>query len=351
MGKINGESGTKKAVNIFIKISFIALLFIWSFSIVKPMFMPTLWGMIIAVGVYPFHSKLKKLLGGKDKTSALIVVLLGLGVIIIPISLFAGSFIDGIEKLAINFKGGTITIPVISEEIKSIPIIGNRIEKLWSFLTGDIKIILEKLAPQLQEYAPKVLGLMAKMAMTIGQMIISVLISGVFLINGEKGKQVAKKTFKFLIGDFVEDFHGVASGTIKSVVAGVVGIAAIQGVLAGIGMLLAGVPGAGIWAVLVMILAIIQLPPFILLAPIAIYVYSTSSLAIGVIYIVWTIMISFIDNLLKPLLMGRGVDIPMLVILLGSIGGMLSYGIIGLFVGPVILALVYRFIIVLLEKE
>jgi len=191
----------------------------------------------------------------------------------------------------------------------------------------------------------------AGFTITTIQFVLSVLIAGIFLMNADATKVGAAKIFKLLIGEFVEDFHEVAAGTIKSVVSGVVGIAVIQATLAGIGMLVVGVPGAGVWSVLVMILAIIQLPPVLILLPVAVYVYSTAAPVIGIVYIVWTIFIGLLDNLLKPILMGRGVDIPMLVILLGSIGGMISYGIIGLFVGPVILALGYKFIGALLEKN
>lgn len=116
-------------------------------------------------------------------------------------------------------------------------------------------------------------------------------------------------------------------------------------------MLAVGIPGTGIWSILVMILAIIQVSPMIILAPIAIYVYSKHTITIAVLYIIWTIFVGILDNILKPFLFGRGVDIPMLVILLGSLGGILTYGIIGLFVGPVILALGYKFIAALVERN
>jgi predicted PurR-regulated permease PerM len=351
MKGVGENSDVSKAVNIFIRISFIAILFIWSFSIIKPMFMLTLWGIIIAVATYPFHQKLTKLLKGKDKIAAVVIILLGLGTIIIPIGLFMGSFVESIEKAAGSFSSGTISIPPIPEKVRDIPIIGGKIVDLWSLLSGDINVLFEKLAPQLQEYGATLLRVVGGLTITTIQFVLSVLIAGVFLMNADSTKVGANKIFKLLIGDFVEDFHEVAAGTIKSVVAGVVGIAVIQAVLAGIGMLLVGVPGAGVWSILIMILAIIQLPPVLILIPVAIYVYSTSSVVVGVIYVVWTIIVGSLDNVLKPIFMGRGVDIPMLVILLGSIGGMLSYGIIGLFVGPVVLALGYKFIAVLLERN
>jgi len=345
------NNNVESAVTIFIRISFIAILLIWSFSIIKPLFMLTLWGIIIAVAAYPFHQNLTKLFKGKEKLAAVIIVLLEFSIIFIPIGLFAESFIESIENIAMNFNSGTLTIPPIHDAIKTFPIIGPKIESLWNLLTGDLMNLLGILAPYLQKFAPKFLGVAAGVSITVIQFIMSILISGMFLMNTEISKTGAQKIFKLLIGEFVEDFHIIAARTIKSVVAGVVGIAIIQSVLAGIGMLAVGVPGAGVWSVLIMILAIIQLPPMLILVPVAIYVYSTSSVLIGIIYIIWTVIISLLDNILKPIFMGRGVDIPMLVILLGSIGGMLGYGIIGLFVGPVILSLGYKFTLELVNRN
>jgi len=348
-GKNNKD--TRKAVNIFIRVSFIAILFIWSFIIIKPLFMITLWGIIIAVSSLPLHKRLTKILKGRDKLSAILLVVIGLIFVILPVILFMDSIIESLGKIAETLKAGTLTIPPVSEEIKGIPILGDKIDKLWTLVTEDFSNMIEKIAPQLQIYVPKILGIISSLGMTIVQFILSILIGGIFLINAEVSSRGAGKIFKILIGEFVEDFHEVAAGTIRSVVQGVVGIAIIQAVFAGIGMLVVGVPGAGIWSILVMILAIIQLPPMVILVPIAIYVYSKQTITIAALYIIWTLFVGVLDNVLKPFLLGRGVDIPMLVILLGSLGGMLTYGIIGLFAGPVILALGYKFMVALVGKN
>jgi predicted PurR-regulated permease PerM len=122
----------------------------------------------------------------------------------------------------------------------------------------------------------------------------------------------------------------------------VLGVALIQTFLAAIGLLVMGVPGAGIWAAIVLLLAIMQLPPILILGPIAAWVFSTADPVPATIFLVYSIIVSFSDGVLKPMFLGRGVDVPMLVILLGAIGGMISSGIIGLFIGAVILALGYQ---------
>jgi predicted PurR-regulated permease PerM len=122
---------------------------------------------------------------------------------------------------------------------------------------------------------------------------------------------------------------------------GVIGVAIIQAVLSAIGMVVAGVPAAILWTVMVLVCAVSQLPPILILGPVAAYVFSANETTPAVIFLVWSILVSASDGFLKPMLMGRGVDIPMLVILIGAIGGMMLSGIIGLFVGAVVLAIMY----------
>jgi predicted PurR-regulated permease PerM len=133
----------------------------------------------------------------------------------------------------------------------------------------------------------------------------------------------------------------LAGATVQSVTRGILGVAVIQSLLAGVGMLVVGVPAAGLWALLVLLLAVIQLPPLLVLAPVIVYVFSTSSTVAAVVFAVWSVFVGMSDTFLKPVLMGRGVDVPMLVIFMGAIGGFMLDGIIGLFVGAVVLALGY----------
>jgi predicted PurR-regulated permease PerM len=157
--------------------------------------------------------------------------------------------------------------------------------------------------------------------------------------------------FAHLVGEQKEDITKLASSTIRSVVQGVLGVAFIQSVLAGIGMLAVGVPAAGLIALLVLIIAIIQLPTILILAPVIVYVFTIADTTPAIIFMIWTILVSLSDNFLKPLLFGRGVNVPMLVILLGAIGGMMTSGIIGLFLGAVILTLGYTVFTTLLSMD
>ncbi len=179
---------------------------------------------------------------------------------------------------------------------------------------------------------------------TVGilQFVISIIIAGVILAKAVSFGGFLKALATRLTGDRGEEFATLASKTVRSVAQGVLGVALIQSLLAGVGLLAAGVPGAGLWALLVLLVAIVQLPPILILAPIILYVFSTSSTTVAVIFMIWSILVGSSDAFLKPLLLGRGVEVPMPIILVGAIGGMISSGIIGLFTGAVVLALGYE---------
>jgi predicted PurR-regulated permease PerM len=182
--------------------------------------------------------------------------------------------------------------------------------------------------------------------------VISIIIAGAFLVYGRSGSRAMESIAGRVMGKKGgKEFVDLAGATIRSVAQGVLGVALIQSILAGIGLLVMGVPYAGIWAVLVLLLAIIQLPPLLILGPIVVYVFSVAETVPAVIFMVWSMVVSVSDGFLKPLFLGRGMDIPMLVILLGAIGGMMLSGIIGLFVGAVVLAVGYTLFMAWLEQE
>ena len=182
--------------------------------------------------------------------------------------------------------------------------------------------------------------------------VISIIIAGAFLVYGRSGSGAVEKVTGRVLGDRGgREFVELAGATIRSVAQGVLGVALIQSILAGIGLMLIGVPYAGVWAGLVLLLAIVQLPPILILGPIVVYVFSVAETVPAVIFMIWSMLVSSSDAFLKPLFLGRGMDIPMLVILLGAIGGMILSGIIGLFVGAVVLAVGYSLFVAWLDQD
>ena len=180
---------------------------------------------------------------------------------------------------------------------------------------------------------------------------VSIVIAGALLAKAAGCSQAAREFATRLAGERGTKAVELAEATVRSVALGILGVALIQTLLAGIGFLVVGVPGAGLWALLVLILAVVQLPTILILGPIIVYVFSTSSTVTAVVFAIWSILVGISDAFLKPLLMGRGVNVPMLVIFIGAIGGFMTSGIIGLFVGAIIFSLGYKLFILWLNMD
>ncbi len=341
----------QKTINTALRVGFIALLFVVSFLILKPFLGPLLWGIIIAVAMFPLHKKLSKLLGNKSKLSALILVLVGLSIIIVPAVFFTSSTVETLQSISQQLEDGTLSVPPADESVKGWPLIGNTTYEVWDQASEGLDTLITRFEPQLQEYAPKILSAASSIVITIILFVISIIIAGVILVNAKNGEKTAVSIFKTLAGSEGEHFAILAGSTIRSVVQGVLGTAVIQALFIGIGLFTIGFPAAGIICFIVLFVAIIQLPLLLIMVPVIIYVFTYASTTAAVIFTIWVVIWSGSDNLIKPILMGRGSDIPMLVILLGVIGGMIMGGIIGLFIGAVVLTFAYKVFLTLIHDN
>lgn len=319
------------------------MLFFMSFLFLKPFITPIVWGIIIAVSVYPLHKKLSKKLGGKEKLSATIIVLIGLAMIIIPATMFTTSTIESTESITKQFHEGTISLPAPTKKIEELPIVGKKLYGVWNTAYNSLTDLFEKFTPQIKSIASSIITSVGSIVGTVFLFIISIIISGALLVNAKSAEKTAKAVFITLAGKKNGQlFSNLASATIRSVVQGVLGTAVIQVLAISLGLFLIDFPAAGIVAIILLLCAIAQLPLLIISLPIILYVFSFAGTTAAIVFTIWTIVWSMADNVLKPMLMGRGIDIPMLVILLGAIGGMMFAGIIGLFIGAVFLAFSYK---------
>jgi predicted PurR-regulated permease PerM len=338
----NKEESYNKAIYTALRIGFIALLFIWSFEIIKPFILPVLWGIIISIAVYPIHIRLANLLGGRKKLSATIITLFFLALLIVPSAVFIESTVNAGIKISERMQSGTSIIKPPPDNVAEWRIIGKPIYDIWMLGANNMEGLIRKLAPQLKQYAPTVLSMASGLTKTVLLFFISIIIGGVLLNQDKAGKKSANSIFTTLLGKQGEGFVHLSIATIRSVVQGVLGVALIQSFLAGIGFWAIGMPAAGLWAIIILLIAILQLPAVLVMGPLVIYAFSFANTTPAILFAIWAIVVGLSDNLLKPLLLGRGVDVPMLAILLGAIGGMIMSGIIGLFVGAVVLAISYK---------
>ncbi len=347
----NDKLYVARALEASINIGLVGLILFWCFRIGRPFLETIVWGIIIAVAIHPSYDRLKSALGGRGRLAATLITLLALILLLVPTYMLSESLIGTVQEYSAQLDDGTLRIPPPSESVKSWPVIGESIHKFWSLGSNNLGAALSKMAPQLQKYGIRLLSTAAGAGVGMLMFVVSIIIAGVLLANAAGGHQAAQAFAKRVSGERGAKAVALAGATVRSVALGILGVALIQTLLAGLGFLVVGVPGAGFWALLVLILAVVQLPTIIVLGPIIVYVFSTSSTTIAVVFAIWSILVGISDAFLKPLLMGRGVDVPMLVIFIGAIGGFMASGIIGLFVGAIILALGYKLFLGWLDED
>ncbi len=346
-GADNQDNGYwNRALNLTIRLVFIAAIVFWCSRIISPFFMLLMWSTIIAVTFYPLFLKLKDALGGRNGLAGTIFIVVTLAAVIIPTILLSESVIDGASALKHDLDTGTVTVPPPKESIKDWPIIGASTYAFWLQASNDLQAVAIKHTDKLKEIAGKLAGLVGSFTKSFLLTVVALIIAGILMMNAMGGGRIAYTIAERIAGEDGRELVTLSIMTIRSVVKGVVLVAMIQSLLAWAGMAFAHVPGAGFWALLVMMLAIAQLPPILLLGPVAIFVFTTDvSTTVAVIFLIWSILVSMSDGVLKPFLLGRGVPVPMLVVLIGAIGGMITAGVIGLFVGAVILSIGYKLLL------
>ncbi len=337
------------AIEATIRIAVIGALAYWCLRIVAPFVMPLLWGAIIAVAVYPAYAKVEKAFRGRKGLAATAITIGLLLVILAPVLLLADTLVGGIRIAAEGLREGTLSIPPPPEGVSSWPLIGKQLAALWTSASDNLPGLIAQMGPAAMDAAKWLLGGAASIGIAVLMFIVSVVVAGVLLAFSERESMAVRKFAARLMGDQGADHVKTAESTVRSVAVGILGIAFIQAVLAGLGMLVAGIPGAGLWAFVCLLLSITQIGGLPVLLPAAIYMFATGDTLPAVLFSIWAVVVGLSDNILKPLLLGRGTDTPMLVVLLGAIGGLIASGVVGLFVGAVVLTLGYRLFLVWLE--
>jgi len=325
-----------------IKITVLSVLIVYAFQLIKPFVTPVIWGIILAVAVEPLIAIIAAKFNGKRTLAATIFVLSIIAILVVPTVLLVISSFDAIQSLNEQIDARTLMIPPPPLSVSEWPVVGEPLYKAWNLASTNLEAALKQFAPQIKSIVGAALGSVGGGFVGILLVVLSTCISGVLLAKAESCSLFAKRLFIRIGGEQGADIADLSTATIRSVMQGVVGVAVIQAVLSAIGMVIVGVPAAIVWALMVLVCAVSQLPTLIVLGPVAAFVFSTNETTPAVIFLVWAILVGLSDNVLKPMLMGRGVDIPMLVILIGAIGGMMLSGIIGLFVGAVVLAIMYK---------
>ena len=347
-GKVDGESGPRgssRLLDVLIRAGLILALVMLCYQVFAPFLTLMVWALILAVALYPLHQYLAKKLGGKQGLAATILTLLGIAVIIVPTAVLMSSMGDSVHQLIIDVQENTLEIPAPPDAVATWPLVGEKLYAFWSAASTDLPALIHSLQPKIGDLAKVAVGFVAGIGAGLLQFLAAFIIAGIIMAFGEAGARSSVAIFRRITGDaHGTEFATLATATIRAVAEGVIGVAFIQAIFVGLCLLVAGIPWAGALALIVLVLGIAQVPALLVTLPAIGYIwwrgdYGTFA---AIVYTAILFVAGMADNVLKPLMLGRGVEAPMPVILLGALGGMAAKGILGMFVGATLLALGYQ---------
>lgn len=340
----DGQAFQKNMMASFVQIAALVILVSYCVIIISPFAGLAIWGVVMAVAIYPFFLKVSGVLGGRQKLAATLFIVFGLAVVLVPGWAMTESAIQSIISFSTELKAGNISVPPPSDSVSTWPLIGERLYTVWVAAAGNLEATLNEFQPQLREVGAWLARTIGSTALGVLQIAASVIIAGVVMLYAQSGYSLSCSIAEKISSGRGRHLTDISVATIRSVTNGVIGVGVIQGILAGIGFFVMGLPHAGLLAAVVLITSIIQIPALVIIAPIVVWVFSFASPLPATIFAIYMLFAALSDNVLKPLLLGRGVDLPAIIVLFGALGGMVAYGVIGLFLGAVILGLGYTII-------
>jgi len=332
-------------LDVLIRAGLILAMAMLCYQVLSPFLTLMVWALILAVTLYPLHQALARKIGGQQGLAATLLVALGIVLIVVPTAMLLSSLGDSVQQLVHKVQTNTLKIPAPRPSVQAWPIVGKRLHDVWSKAHEDLPALVQSMQPKIGELAKTALGVVASIGGGVLQFVASFIIAGIIMAFGQAGSRGSRAIFERIVGHARgSEFASLSTATIRAVAQGVIGVALIQAIIVGVALLVAGVPWAGVLAVIVLVLGIAQVPALIVTVPAIVYIWSSgdASTAAAIAYTVVLVLAGMADNVLKPLMLGRGVDAPMPVILLGALGGMATAGILGMFVGATLLTLGYQ---------
>lgn len=328
-------------IELAIRLLLLALLIFWSIVIIRPFIAVIIWSTILAVALYPIFDRLSILIGGRRKLAAAIVTTVCLLILIGPVTWLGLSLAEALWKIVAALEAGTNFIPQPFESVRKWPLIGEQIFQIWELAATNLKAAMVKILPQLRPYGSALLGAAGSAGAGILQLFVSVIIAGFMLAPGPMLVGILITFLRRFVSERGEAFVQLAGATIRAVSQGVIGISLAQALLAGIGLIVAGVPAAGLISFLVLLFGIAQIGPSLILIPIIVWSWFAMETSASMMFTAYMVPVNLLDNILKPIFMARGLPTPIIVIFIGVIGGALAHGLLGLFVGPIVLAVAW----------
>ena len=320
----------------------LALLLLACYFIIEPFITLLVWASVLAITLYPLQKIITSRFRTRDGWAATIITLLMLILLIAPTVWLLLSTVNEVKGLADLYRAGQFVIPPPTVNVKEWPLVGNTVYELWLSASSNLTALITEHTDQVKIVALTALNLLASTGKGILLFTLAVVASGVLLAYAKPSGEFVKSLIVKLIGSVGANMTELAEITVRNVAKGILGVAFIQSMLAGVGFVLAGIPLAGLWILVCLILAIVQIGLLPVSIGVIIYIWGHGSTLAAILLTVWMVFVGVIDNILKPIMLGKGAPVPMLVVFLGAIGGFMSTGFIGLFTGAIILSVGYK---------
>ena len=330
-----------------LQLLFLAALIAASFWILRPFLMALAWATMIVVATWPLMLYVPAWLGDRRSLAVAAMTIVLLLILVVPLYFGIDAIVGNAERIADWSKSlATLTVPQPPAWVQTVPVVGAKLVARWQQLAaGGPEEVSARLSPYAHTLAVWLVGQMGSIGLLLLQFLLTVIIAAILYANGETAAQAAGRFARRLAGPEGENAVHLAGQAIRGVALGVVVTAILQSGFSGIGLAIAGVPFAAILTALMFILAVAQVGAGPIMIPAVFWVYVKSGAVWGTGFLVWAIFCLTFDNFLRPLLIKRGADLPLLLVFAGVIGGLVAFGVIGLFIGPVVLAVAYTLLV------
>ncbi|HEY8163155.1 MAG: AI-2E family transporter [Methylocystis sp.] len=341
---LNGAEGRFNAlfIELSVRLFLIGFLVYWSFVIIQPFGAMIVWSVVLAVALFPFFDRLSAWLGRREAIAAALITLAALVLVIGPVTWMGVGVIDPVRSLIAGLNNGDLAVPPPPESVRGWPIVGAQIHAYWELASTNLKSALAQILPSLKPVGEYLLDMARNAGVGTLKFLLSVILSGFLLAYGGQLMIGARALARRIDPANGEKYLSLAGATINAVSRGVMGLSIMQAVIGGLGMWLAGVPAASLLTIAILVLGIIQIGPLLVVAPVVFWAWTTLETPAAIGLTVCMLTVNYMDNVAKPFIFAHGLSTPIPVIFIGVIGGVLAHGIAGLFVGPVVLAVVWE---------
>jgi predicted PurR-regulated permease PerM len=338
------KSLNRNVIDALVRLSIISLLIFWAALLVQPFLALITWSIILVIVLYPAYSWSMRRLHLPPAIAAAVIVVSCLVILLGPATWLGLSAGNSVRWFAQRLASGELAIPPPFEAVRKWPVVGAKTYELWSLASTNLTEAVAKVGPGLRPLSTRLLFFVGSAGVSMFKFIVSVIVAGFLFRPGPSLVKLVGSVFRRLTTEHGDEYVQLVGISVRNLARGVIGVALLQSLLVGIGLIVAEVPGAGLISLSVLILAIIQVGSAVIIIPVVIWSFFTMDTFGAVLFAIYMVPVSLVDNFLRPVVMARGLKTPMSVILIGLLGGVWVHGLIGLFVGPIVLAIAWELV-------